>query len=410
MGKKFRRVSELNALLTANALRPQPPGSPLSVPSFFASWLTSELAVFDLAMTSGVAVSRLFRGRPRNKDDRVALMLNAASAAGLGLLIKEALDVRKVLARALIEGLGVDPAADPEAAHVATPWQLVLRPFAYKLPGVKRFADIDYVGDGDVRHLLDVYAPEEPGTGRPVLLQIHGGAWVISRKEEQGLPLMNHLASRGFVCVAPNYPLSPKARWPEHLIALKHAIAWTREHAAEYGGDPSFIAVTGGSAGGHLAAMMGLTGNVPRYQPGFEQSDTSVQACLPLYGVYDVANTMNTWPGRLRLKHFLGRMSFGGDDPDGYEDATPLLHVSSDAPPFFVIHGERDSLAPVGEARELVRLLRKANSETVVYAELPRTQHGWDVFHSIRSAAVIRSMEVFVRRMHEQHRGTNGNA
>ena len=90
-----------------------------------------------------------------------------------------------------------------------------------------------------------------------MLVYIHGGAWVIGDKREQGIPMMHELVQRGWVCVAINYRLSPKATWPDHIVDCKRAVAWVREHIAEYGGDPSFIAVSGGSAGGHLSCPAG---------------------------------------------------------------------------------------------------------------------------------------------------------
>ena len=112
-------------------------------------------------------------------------------------------------------------------------------------------------------------ASRPPGR-RPTLLQIHGGAWIVGSKNEQGIPLMLHLAARGWVCVSANYRLSPRATFPDHLVDVKRAIAWIREHGAEYGANPDFLVVTGGSAGGHLAALVALTANDPEYQPGFE--------------------------------------------------------------------------------------------------------------------------------------------
>ena len=117
-----------------------------------------------------------------------------------------------------------------------------------------------------------------------MLLQIHGGGWMISNKNQQGFPLVYKLAANGWVCVSINYRLSPKATWPDHLVDCKRALAWVREHIDEYGGDPDYVVVTGGSAGGHLAAMVGLTANDPEYQPGFEAVDTTVRAMIPLYG------------------------------------------------------------------------------------------------------------------------------
>ena len=409
MSRRFLRLAELGAALTANGLRPLPGSNPLAVPSFFASWLTSELALHNLAITVGGSAAYVAKRRGRlDRDDKLALALNAASVAGLLWLIRQAIEVQNDVEAALTEGLHDDYVArldpKPDATDLTTPWRQVLMPWQVKHPAVKRVRDIDYVGDGSVRHRLDVYHPREGGkTGLPVLVQIHGGGWVIGRKDDQGLPLMTHLAARGWVCVAPNYPLSPKATWPEHLVALKRALVWVREHAEEFGGDPSFIAVTGGSAGGHLAAMLALTQNEARYQPGFESADTSVQACVPFYGAYDLANVLDTRAGRNRSDYFLNRMVFKSNDPAVARDATPLLHVHDDAPPFFVIHGTHDSLVPVAEARELVRRLRELSSSPVLYAELPGGQHAFDVFASIRSAHVIRGVERFLRYVHADH-------
>ena len=290
-----------------------------------------------------------------------------------------------------------DPA--PTKADLTTPWRQVLAPWRTRHPDVRRYRDIAYTGGADAtrRQRLDIFTPREPGRGRPVLLQIHGGGWVIGSKEEQGLPLMTHLAARGWVCVAPNYPLSPKATWPEHLIAIKRSLAWVRENIAEFGGDPSFVTVTGGSAGGHLAAMMALTANDQRYQPGFEDVDTSVQACVPFYGAYDLANVLETKAGEREFTHFLAPTLFKSRNKEFARTASPLTLTRPDAPPFFVIHGANDSLVNVNEARELVRRLRERSTSVVAYAELPGAQHAFDVFASIRSAHVIRAVERFLR-------------
>ena len=123
------------------------------------------------------------------------------------------------------------------------------------------------------------------------MVYVHGGAWVIGDKREQGKPMMFELVARGWVCVAINYRLSPKATWPDHIVDVKRALAWVKEHIAEYGGDPSFVAVSGGSAGGHLCALAALTAGDRRLQPGFEEKDTAVQACVPFYGVMDVTSS-----------------------------------------------------------------------------------------------------------------------
>ena len=114
---------------------------------------------------------------------------------------------------------------------------------------------------------------------------------MIGSKDQQGLPLMYHLAARGLGVRRDQLPPLARATWPDHLVDCKRALAWIRAHIAEYGGDPDFVVVTGGSAGGHLAAMMGLTANDPEFQPGFEDVDTSVRAMIPFYGVFDWTGT-----------------------------------------------------------------------------------------------------------------------
>ncbi|HVA61117.1 MAG TPA: alpha/beta hydrolase [Mycobacteriales bacterium] len=409
MGRSFQRLSTTGVLLTANALRPMGGANPLSIPSFFAGWLTSELAPHLLALTGlGTAVHLTHSGLG-DRRDRLALGMNAAAAVGLGGLIVQSQHSHRVLERALTDDLGddyvarLDPA--PDRTDLATPWRQIARPFTMKQEDVRRVADLDYWGDGHPRHRLDVYLPRRGGTGLPVLLQIHGGAWVIGRKDQQGLPLMTHLAARGWVCVAPNYRLSPRAHWPEHLIDLKRSLAWIRDNIASYGGDPDFVAVTGGSAGGHLAAMLALTPNQPNLQPGFEAADTTVQACIPHYGVYDLAATTGTRAAELRRDRFLARVVIRRDprhDREVYEQASPLFLAGPDAPPFFVVHGRHDSLVPVAETRAFVERLRTVSTSPVVYAELPGAQHAFDVFPSIRSAHVVRAVERFLRWVHNR--------
>ena len=139
-----------------------------------------------------------------------------------------------------------------------------------KKPGAARMLRVyrDYAHDGDIsygefgsRNHLDIWRrPDLDRSGRaPVLLQIPGGAWMVGNKRGQAHPLMSHLAELGWICVAINYRLSPRSTWPDHIVDVKRAIAWTKEHIAEYGGDPDWIAITGGSAGGHLSSLAALT-------------------------------------------------------------------------------------------------------------------------------------------------------
>jgi acetyl esterase/lipase len=182
-------------------------------------------------------------------------------------------------------------------------------------------------------------------------------------------------------------------------------VAFIREHAADYGVDPNFIAVTGGSAGGHLTTMMALTANQPEYQPGIEDADTSLQAAVPFYGVYDFTNRNETMPPEF-VRMFLEPLimkRFIDDEPDEFSKASPLDQIHAGAPPFFVIHGDNDTLAPVEDAREFVALLSEVSHQPVYYLELKGAQHAFDVFSSMRSRRVVRAVHRFLVATHHNY-------
>lgn len=378
----------------ANGLRPVR-WTPLLVPSFFAAWLTVELAPQLLALTLVVtAVLTVLVG-----VSWLGLLLTALVVAGLVAMVLES----ERAATAADEALTSWPEPVERQPYEVGLLRRFFRPMSFSHPDVERTVDIPY---GDLpRQKLDVYRRRDRPTGAPTLVQVHGGAWVIGDKREQGRPLMNHLAARGWVCFAPNYRLSPRATWPEHLVDVKRAIAWVREHGEEYGADPGFLVLTGGSAGGHLTALAALTPNEPAWQPGFESADTSVTACVPYYGVYDIAGETGTTAATVREKRLLARMVMKTRDPSVFEAASPLAQVSGDAPPFFVVHGRNDTLVPVEEARLFVERLRAASSNPVLYLELPGTEHAFDVFPSIRSDHVVRAVGRFCElvRLREGH-------
>ncbi len=404
MPGRYLRRQVVTAALTANALRPLP-GYWTGIPTMFGGWLTSELAPHLLAVTAADAVRELTRGRP----SRGGLALAAASAVGLSALIVQSEGAKRHVDRALAEALGPDYldrlSANYTDLDLATPLGQLAMPFRMHNPEVETLKDIPYA-DAGRRGLLDVYRQRGADLRKaPVLLQVHGGGWTIGNKDQQGIPLMLHMAARGWVCVAINYRLSPRAAFPSHLEDVKRAIAWIRANIEEYGGDPDFVAITGGSAGGHLAALAALTPNDPEYQPGFEDADTTLQAAVPHYGVYDFAGATGTRKAVQMRDSFLApRVLFRNPerDRDAFERASPLLRVGPDAPPFFVIHGVHDSLVEVDQARQFVQALRRVSRRPVAYAELPGTQHAFDVFPSIRSAHVVRGVDRFLRFTYDQ--------
>jgi len=398
----FLILSIIGAVLVFNAVRPVGVG-PLAPLSFFPGWLTSELAPHILVIHVIAVTVLVALGAVEGTRGEVALGLCVFSAAGLLWMIHQARQSGAVCDAALRAGLGDDyrSRVAPKFAdrHDDTvPWRWWALPFRFKHPDVTQVRNLRYADHG-VKGLLDVYHHRSKPSGSPVLLQIHGGGWVIGNKDQQAKPLMLRQSAQGWVCVSPNYRLSPRATFPDHLVDLKRAIAWIKDHIEEYGGDPNAIFVTGGSAGGHLTALVALTANDPEFQPGFEHVDTSVVGAVPYYGVYDFINEAGTWSGEQRAKYFLQRTVMKVSRQENrhiWEMASPVCLARSDAPPFFVLHGRNDSLAPVKEARMFVDRLRAASQSEVAYAELPGTQHAFEVFGSIRAAHVIRAVGRFL--------------
>jgi len=402
----FRTRTLAYAALTANAIRPVP-GFRTGIPSFFAGWITGELAPHWLAVTTADAATHLTGLHPKGRGrDPVALAIAGATVVGLGYLIRQARADQQTAENALTEALGADYGAQldalPTPAELSTPWRSLVNPFrTFRKPAVPIRVERNIpFGEAGRRNHLDVYLPAEaPVENAPVLLQVHGGAWTVGTKDQQGIPLMQHLAAKGWVCVAINYRLSPRDTWPAQVVDVKKAIAWIREHIAAYGGDPGYIAITGGSAGGHLCALTALTPNAPEWQPGFEDADTSVQVAIPHYGVYDLAGSTGTKAATQMRDLFLADVvmkTTWREDPEVFEDASPILRITSDAPDFFVIHGAHDSLVPVDQARQFVGRLREVSKRSVVYAELPGAQHAFDVFPSIRSAHIVRAIDRYL--------------
>lgn len=399
----FLAVSLVGAWFTVNALRPSRRWQFLGL-SFLAGWLTGELALWHLAWQAVATGIFVYFGALDNWPGWVGLAITVLSWAGLTWLVAVSLRSSRVVEQALRDGLGqhyrqeIAPGYAHALASRAVRRQIAV-PLLLRDHRVERIKDVRYAEGAGRRHLLDVWRPKRTPDGAPVLLQIHGGGWIIGDKGQQGLPLMLHLAAEDWVCVAINYRLSPRATWPEHLIDCKLALRWIREHIAEYGGDPASVVVSGGSAGGHLAAMVALTAGDPEYQPGFEDVDTSVRACVPFYGVYDFTDIFDHHGRAEAVADWLAKRVMKTtvrDDRDAFERASPVNRVTPSAPPFFVIHGTSDNLVGVGQAQRFVSRLREVSRQPVVYAEIPGASHAFEVFHGVRTGNCVNGVDRFL--------------
>lgn len=367
-------------------------------------WLAGELAVFHIVLQSLAAGLLVWQGALHHPRGVIGVALLGMSIVGLIAAQRKAGTAAAAFEAGLTDGLGAEYrdaiAATGAGVSIAPPPRAqAWRPFHFDHTGVEVIHDLAY-GDRRVRNHLDIYrARGTESTERlPVMLYIHGGAWIIGNKDQQGKPMLLHLARRGFIGVTINYRLAPKDRWPAQIVDVKRAIAWVHEHIAEYGGDPSFIAVSGSSAGGHLAALAALTPGDPAFQPGFEQLDTSVDACVPIYGPFDFTDRDGV-RGRAGMHRFLERLVLPTklkDDPDGWRAVSPLWRVNSGAPPMFIIQGQIDELVFREESRAFVAALREHSGAPVVFVEVPGAQHAFEVFNSVRSRELVDAVARFL--------------
>ncbi len=251
--------------------------------------------------------------------------------------------------------------------------------------------------------LLDVWRRKDlPAGSAPVLIFLPGGAWVHGGRALQGYALLSHLAEQGWVCLSIDYRVAPHHRWPAHIVDVKTAIAWARANVDKFGGDRNFVAVAGTSAGGHLAALAGLTGNDPDFQAVLpENSDTAVDAVVGIYGRYDWEDRSTA--ERVRFVNFLERVVVKrtiARHPDVFRKASPIARVHPQAPPFLVIHGSRDTVIPVEQARSFVERLRDASQSVVSYMELPGAGHGFDLTDGARTGAMATAVGLFLNQVH----------
>lgn len=233
-------------------------------------------------------------------------------------------------------------------------------PAAQRIPAdVAVHRDIEYVENGHERHRLDLYLPKRGDASRPLIVFIHGGGW---RQGNKNGAILIPLMQRGYACAAINYRLSHHAVFPAQIEDCKAAIRWLRAHSSEYGYNGRKIGVWGTSAGGHLVALLGTSGDVADFETVGEFNNVSsrVQAVCDFFGPTNFLTMDAQAGGRGKFLHSAADSPesklIGGpiqDRPDETRRASPLEYVSADDPPFYIVHGDADPLVPVEQSRSL---------------------------------------------------------
>ncbi|MGO8674001.1 MAG: alpha/beta hydrolase fold domain-containing protein [Capsulimonadaceae bacterium] len=245
--------------------------------------------------------------------------------------------------------------------------------------GAQMLIDIPYVTAGHERQVMDLYLPEADNDVKPLILWIHGGAFLFGSKEDE-LPLK--YVHYGYALASINYRYSSQALFPAQLEDCKSAVRWLRANSDRYSLDPARFAAWGASAGAMLAVLLGVTGRESRFNSGENlEFSSAVQAVVDYFGPTDF----------LQMDAHLPEDSRGHEAPDSPESlliggpvrdnpakaaaASPLTYVTSGAPPTMIVHGTADTVVPYHQSEILADALRKAGV-TVTLHGVSGANHG----------------------------------
>lgn len=255
------------------------------------------------------------------------------------------------------------PRFSPRAFLLASLLASSIPTFAAQNPAVphelpkdaRTIRDIAYVPGGGNDQKLDLYLPAT-GTNWPLIVWIHGGGWTEGSKENPpGLGLLRH----GFALASLNYRLSQEAVFPAQLIDCKAAIRWLRTHAPDNGINPNRIGVWGASAGGHLAALLGTTGDVKEFDRGENRGVSSrVQAVCDWFGPTDFSSDLTQDQASSLEARLIGGPI--AQNLEKAQRANPIRYISKDDPPFLIMHGDKDPVVPLKQSQLLADALQKA--------------------------------------------------
>jgi acetyl esterase/lipase len=224
--------------------------------------------------------------------------------------------------------------------------------------------DVAYTENPHERQKLDLFVPKDAQKPLPLLIWIHGGAWLAGSKE--GCPLVNH-TQRGYVVASINYRLSKHAIFPAQLEDCQAAIRFLRKNADKYMIDPKRIGLAGASAGGHLVSLVGCVGSQTRGKP----DDVSVSAVVDYFGPSNFLTIASQSKADSQLNHAADdspeALLIGGPiqaNQSKAKEVSPVTHVTKEAPAHLILHGDRDTVVPVEQSEELHAKLKEAGAHS----------------------------------------------
>ena len=399
-------VSAFLCVSAATALRPGRRGL-FAVLAFPVGWAAGELPLQAIVLQLAALGVLAWWGWPRTEWLSLLVIVLASVVVAENLaLLAIALWSRRIVRRAMAAS-PVRPleVGRPRDDVFGSWWRTALQ-FPYHPRSMQLIKNVPY-GPAP-RHRLDVWRTSTTPSDAPVVYYLHGGSWTFGDKREQGRPMLHEFVERGWVAVVINYRLAPRDPWPAQIEDATRALGWIKKNIGSFGGDPNRVVIAGGSAGGHLCALVALSAHDDTWRPsdvtGVE--DWSVRGAMPFYGVLEMTGDETHWRGLGRglmhlLEHRIVQLPFEGNE-DLYRSISPLERITIDAPPFLVVQGVNDTLVEVNVARGFVERFERDAVAPIYYVELPFTQHAFDITASARTSATTRAAVAFATSVVEQ--------
>jgi acetyl esterase/lipase len=226
--------------------------------------------------------------------------------------------------------------------------------------------DITYCTPNDLPQKMDVYYPSSSGPW-PVLIYIHGGSWFEGDKSE-GAGWAG-MTDAGILVISVNYRLADyQTKFPAMIEDVKCAVRYLRAYSAEYNIDPDRIGTVGASAGGHLAALLGTADQSAGWDVGeYLEESSKVQTVIVLSGISDFTDNV---PSGINTSIYYAFGKLAGKNTPENVAVSPITYITPDAPPFLILHGDRDGVIPVEQAKVLDKKLTEAGvSSTLVIVQ-----------------------------------------
>jgi len=247
-------------------------------------------------------------------------------------------------------------------------------------PGVRALKNLEYGQASGRAMLLDLYLPEKSDKPLPLIIWIHGGAWMAGSKDGPSPAL--RFTANGYAVAHVGYRLSQEARFPAQIHDCKAAVRWLRANAGKYNLDPNKFIAWGGSAGGHLVALLGTSGGVAELEGNDNdlKESSRVQAVVDWFGPTDFlhigdaqSDLQHNAPDSPESKLIGGALL---ENKDKAAKASPITYVSKEAPPFLIMHGDHDRTVPFNQSELLYTALKKVGVDAT-FVPMKGAGHGF---------------------------------